>query len=102
MTDVAMRRVSGDEVPEADDPPGVFCWRTQGPGNGTPGGRYLLYVCPRDKGFCGVPIAPNHLANGASWHHDGNDDAPTLTPSVNCVGGCGWHGWVRGGVMTDA
>jgi hypothetical protein len=101
MTDVPMRRTAGDEVPETEDAPGTFCWRRQGPGQGTPGGRYLLYVCPRQQDYCGVPIAPHQLPNGAKWQHDGNDDAPTLTPSVNCVGGCGWHGFIQRGVMTN-
>ena len=100
MSDVPMQRTEGDEVPDHDAPPGAFCWRTEPPDDTTPGGRYLLYVCPRGAGFCGVPIRPNVLPNGAGWNHDGNDDAPTLTPSVNCVGGCGWHGFITNGRMT--
>jgi hypothetical protein len=96
-----MHRVPGDELPGPGDPPGTFCWRQQGPGVGTPGGRYILYVCPHGRGYCGVPIRPNHLANGAGWTHDGNDDRPTLSPSVNCIGGCGWHGFVTAGEMTS-
>lgn len=102
MADLRMQRAAGDEVPEHDAPLGTFAWRTEAPDATTPGGRYLLYRCPRDQGLCGVPIRPNVLPNGAGWSHDGNDDAPTLTPSVNCVGGCGWHGFIRAGVMTDA
>jgi hypothetical protein len=105
MADVTMARVPGDEIPERDDPPGTFCWRMQGPGNGTPGGRYLLFVCPKAPKspslYCGVPIRPHVLPNGAGWTHDGNDDAPTLSPSVNCVGGCGWHGFIQAGRMTS-
>lgn len=96
-----MRRTGGDELPEPDAPAGSFCWRQQGPGNGTPGGRYLLYLCPRGGGYCGVPITPHRLPNGATWTHDGNDDRPTITPSINCVGGCGWHGFVTAGEMTS-
>ena len=32
-----------------------------------------------------------------SWEWDGNLEKPTLSPSVNCVGCCQWHGYlVRG------
>lgn len=29
-------------------------------------------------------------------------DKPTLTPSINCTGGCGWHGFVRDGEFVKA
>jgi hypothetical protein len=31
------------------------------------------------------------------WHWDGNEDKPTLAPSVHHLGG--WHGYVRAGRM---
>jgi hypothetical protein len=100
MSDIPMRRTENDEVPESDEP-GVFAWRQH---DGAP---YLLYVCPRHGSgspshLCGVPIAPGKLENGAQWHRSGSLDAPTLMPSVNCVGGCGWHGFITNGVMTNA
>jgi hypothetical protein len=67
-------------------------------------GEYLLYGCPLQKrSMCGVPLKP--LANppyNTGWTFDGNRDAPTLSPSVNCVGGCKWHGWIRAGTWSDA
>ena len=97
MTDIPMRRTDGDEVPDGDTP-GAFAWCRR---DGAP---FLLFVCPRsDAGaLCGVPIAPGRLPNGAQWQCGPNLDAPTLTPSINCVGGCGWHGFVRNGVLTNA
>lgn len=97
---IQMVRTEGDEAPEADAKPGTFCWRNRGATEYSVAHRYLMYVCPRDKGYCGVPIRPGQLPNGAGWIHDGNDDKPTLTPSVNCVGGCGWHGFITNGEMT--
>lgn len=48
-----------------------------------------------------IAVAPEKLANGASWRWDGDRERPTLTPSIN--GGAGaWHGWVQAGVMIDA
>ena len=37
---------------------------------------------------------------GAQWSWDGNEDAPTLTPSLHAVGI--WHGWVRAGQLIEA
>ena len=61
-------------------------------------GHYCYFTCPRKKGLCGVPIKPlSNPPHNNGWNWDGNTDAPTLTPSVNCVGGCGWHGYIRAG-----
>lgn len=35
------------------------------------------------------------------WGWDGNWDAPTFTPSVNCEKHCGWHGYIRKGRCVD-
>lgn len=37
---------------------------------------------------------------GAQWSWDGNEDAPTLRPSLHAVGI--WHGWVRDGHLVEA
>jgi hypothetical protein len=67
-------------------------------------GEYLLYTCPRHPGsMCGVPLKPlSNPPHNSGWTFDGNRDAPTLAPSVNCVGGCGWHGWIQAGTWSDA
>lgn len=44
------------------------------------------------------PLLPGH-AGEPSWEWDGNEDKPTLTPSVHCVGI--WHGWFRAGRMVS-
>lgn len=31
------------------------------------------------------------------WDWDGNHEAPTFSPSINCEGHCGWHGYIRAG-----
>lgn len=41
---------------------------------------------------------PNHC--DAQWSWDGNEDAPTLDPSLHAVGI--WHGWVKGGRLEEA
>ena len=36
----------------------------------------------------------------AQWSWDGNEDAPTLNPSLHWVGA--WHGWCRDGMLVEA
>lgn len=36
------------------------------------------------------------------WQWDGNREAPTLSPSVQKVGQCAWHGWLRAGDWVEA
>src|ERR1700721_4305172 len=36
------------------------------------------------------------------WDWDGNREAPTFTPSINCEGNCGWHGYIRNGRCVSA
>ncbi len=65
-------------------------------------GEYLLYGCPRGQGLCGVPLKPlSNPPHNTGWTFDGNRKAPTLTPSINCTGGCQWHGFITNGQMTD-
>lgn len=65
-------------------------------------GYYLDYECPREPGrYCGsLPIATGPKSE-REWKWDGNMEKPTLSPSINCVDGCGWHGHLKAGVWED-
>jgi hypothetical protein len=65
-----------------------------------PFGPQCLFACPRGKGTCGVECRPTP-GDGPRWDNHGTDEAPTLTPSINC-GSCGWHGYVQKGHTIDA
>lgn len=55
--------------------------------------------CPRQAGRgCTAQVK----GDGAEWTNHGSAEKPTLTPSYNCVGGCGWHGYVVDGKTIDA
>lgn len=66
-----------------------------------PGDRVLALACPGCGHVSGMavgnPKPPNE--NGATWLMTGVPPAITLSPSINCVGCCGWHGWLRDGVF---
>lgn len=43
----------------------------------------------------------NQDGGRAQWDWDGNRDAPTFSPSINCESACGWHGYLRNGRCVD-
>lgn len=46
----------------------------------------------------GIKRDPQNQNGGrAQWDWDGNRDAPTFKPSVNCESACGWHGYITAG-----
>jgi hypothetical protein len=36
------------------------------------------------------------------WDWDGNKENPTFSPSINCSGHCGWHGYIKQGKCVEA
>jgi hypothetical protein len=64
----------------------------------------ITFRCPlSERGTCMIPVTlgpPIPDAAHRRWHWDGNMQAPTLSPSVNCSGmvrRCGWHGVIEAG-----
>lgn len=71
-------------------------------------GAWWLYL-PGDNAPTSWPYR-EPLPNGARWTWDGNETAPTLSPSLHlqCGGGDShvplrtiWHGFLRGGRLVD-
>ncbi len=71
---------------------------------------FARFLCPKNAGRrCGglliagktnIPRdGQNQNGGKAQWDWDGNREAPTFTPSVNCSG-C-WHGYIRAGRCVD-
>lgn len=97
---IPMRRNPADVWPD-DAPPGTFDIAHSGSGN-----RRLEFICPNGR-HCTVMLRPCTLAGINAWEFDDNEDAPTLSPSINCIaekdgkptGGCGWHGFIQHGAM---
>lgn len=58
------------------------------------------FNCPRKPGHeCMVLLKPWPIS-APTWTWDGNEAAPTLSPSINCSE-CGWHGFIQNGQMTN-
>ena len=83
---------------QVSNDPGSFYWMIH------EGKRYLVVALPwpsdPSKGiFTRWSIDfPNE--QNAQWSWDGNEDEPTLKPSLHWVGV--WHGWVTNGVLEEA
>lgn len=93
---VTMKRIPDDAFPSK---PGEFHWKRAEDGSilacVLADNRGRVHVIPVRKGF-----------GGATWKWDGNEDQPTLSPSIlswsNDSKGnrhIHWHGFVRGGVV---
>ena len=65
---------------------------------------WFVFNCPRTGKYCctiRVGLNTKPIDTKHSWQWDGNLEKPTLHPSINCLDGCTWHGWVTSGVFKD-
>lgn len=96
---IRMRRMRDED---AIDVLGDFAWDVTENGD-----RYLLFTVPRPlpdqpKGwiFNRLPVRQGPNDPGKYWGWDGNEESPTLTPSIHAIGH--WHGWIRSGMLVEA
>lgn len=57
----------------------------------------IQFLCPCGCGALGGINVDQ--ANPNAWSWDGNEDQPTITPSVSFLSGCRWHGYLTAGVF---
>lgn len=61
---------------------------------------HLVLACDRGhQGECKFSIWTG-APSGAMWHWDGNVERPTVSPSINCHGGCNRHFTLVSGAPT--
>lgn len=60
----------------------------------------LRYICPCGCGRMRIVPAQTGEKVERRWLWNGNKNKPTLTPSINCLDGCKWHGFITDGVFT--
>ena len=87
-----MVMVSYEVADSYDMPPGGFCFRNNKEG------QLVMWLCFPNGSTSVIKIRP-YEGSDPSWEWDGNEDKPTLSPSVNAVG-C-WHGWVKSGRLVS-
>lgn len=63
----------------------------------------LLFTCPGCGEFGQISVGFQKKLSSPSWLLAKGDRENvsdwTLTPSINCVGRCGWHGYLTDGVF---
>ena len=103
---IPMNRIADDTGWENALKPGDFFFSRED------GERTLCVVVPgiRTDGYENDPNAaqlrawhntiPVPVTGERAWGFDGNEDAPTLTPSLHVLGV--WHGWIRAGKLVEA
>lgn len=98
---IPMRRV---EEEEGIKQRGDFTWTI----SKETGQRYIIVAIPDIPSLDGtvhhdtrcIPVKEGSNDPGKHWGWDGNEDKPTLTPSIHAIGV--WHGWVRSGMLVEA
>lgn len=64
---------------------------------------HLLFACPGCGRMGSIRATHPKDVNGPSWDIVAGrltePEGLTLSPSINCVGCCGWHGHLRAGVF---
>lgn len=81
--------------------PGDFCfWHIADDGQSG----FMAFKCPcgqdvhqRGHDSISVRTAAAGGQGDGFWTWDGNQDAPTLAPSIQRTEGCMWHGWLQNG-----
>lgn len=62
---------------------------------------FVMLACPGCGHVSGMTAGYPKPGRSPSWEITGDPTAPTFSPSINCVGCCGWHGWLRDGVFVS-
>ena len=66
---------------------------------------HLLFACPGCGRMGSIRATHPKDVNSPSWDIISGKlvepDTLTLSPSINCVGCCGWHGYLRDGVFVS-
>jgi hypothetical protein len=56
----------------------------------------LIYMCPTGCGVIGV-LPLEHFDGHAIWIWNLDENNPSLTPSIQKLDGCRWHGFLTNG-----
>lgn len=94
--EVKARRVNDFDVLETENVPGTFMFTTRYDADGHAG---MIFVCPCGCGELGSLSFLNAKDDHPRWSWNGDEDKPTLKPSIMKTTGCKWHGWLTEGVF---
>ena len=95
---VALRRVVPSREVMPEQQPGDFCWDFDAEylGGKREDEQHFLYLClPGETRWSPIQVRKGTPGGERVWGWDGNEDQPTVTPSIHWVGH--WHGYLRAG-----
>lgn len=99
---VTFRRVLPRPDKDFDNEPGDFCWDFDAAylGGKREGQTHVLYLCLPGE----IRWSPIHVQKGGPggervWGWDGNEDLPTVQPSIHWVDH--WHGFLTAGRLVS-
>ena len=84
------RRVPYPLPSEMQVQPGDFSW-----GPEVEGTRHLYLCLPGDTNLAAIKVQRGAPGGLRVWGWDGNEDKPTIAPSIHCPGL--WHGYLEAG-----
>lgn len=94
MADIQAKRVKSFSQMVA---PGDFMWSGRKDSSDKP--TRLIFNCPCGCGsFPGVHVG-GEPGNQPVWNWNGDMEKPTITPSIQIIGGCKLHGFLTNGVF---
>lgn len=82
--------------------PGSFCWDFDFPslgGNRTDEVHFLYVMLPGEQHRGCIQVKRGAPGGNRVWGWDGNEDRPTITPSIHHVGV--WHGYLTAGRLVS-
>jgi hypothetical protein len=59
----------------------------------------LILACPGCGWVSGMRVGNPKPVKSPSWLMTGDIPLLTLSPSINCISCCGWHGYLKNGVF---
>lgn len=89
------RRVEFGRPAETVDQPGDFCWGDER----EDGSRRLYIVLPGEKSMDAIKVIRGEPGGERVWGWDGNEDKPTLKPSIHSPDV--WHGHLVSGRLVS-
>ena len=95
---IDLRRVKVPIPHDVEVMPGDFAWDfdSEETGGSRKSESAHIYIClPCDRHMSCIKIVRGNSNAERVWGWDGNEDKPTLTPSILLPGQ--WHGWLRAG-----
>jgi hypothetical protein len=98
---VPLRRIKVPLTEHQQTQPGDFAWSFDSPilGDRDSATHYIYLHLPGESSWSAIQVQKGGTGGPRVWGWDGNEDQPTLTPSILVHGV--WHGYCRAGQLVS-